>query len=138
MTARFMLDTNAVSIFMHGRSPTLDNEIVGHGNPRLSVSAITYGETLYGLRNRPEATRLAATAEMLFKMVEILPWTADAANTYGNLRAEMRRTGKSLQPLDMLIAAHAVSVGSVLVTADKAFRHVPGLESEDWTEPRSP
>ncbi len=131
-----MLDTNAVSVFMHGRSAALDIKIANYRKPVLSISAITYGETLFGLRNRPEAVRLAATADILFELVDILPWTAEVADSYGILRAEMRRAGISLQPLDMLIAAHAVSAGTVLVTADKAFRHVPGLETEDWTAPR--
>jgi tRNA(fMet)-specific endonuclease VapC len=45
----------------------------------------------------------------------------------------MRRAGKALQPLDMLIAAHALDAGATLVTNGRAFRHVPGLEIEDWT-----
>jgi len=137
MTSQFMLDTNAVSVFMHGRSVNLDIEIARYRKPALCLSAITYGETLFGLHNRPEAVRLAATANAFFEMVEILPWTAEVAVSYGVLRAEMRRSGKSLQPLDMMIAAHAVSVGAVLVTADQAFKHVPGLETEDWTVARS-
>ena len=88
------------------------------------------------LWRNPEATRLAVAANMLFGMVDILPWTAEAAESYGELRARMRRVGTALQPLDMLIAAHAVSVGAILVTADKAFRNVPGLEIDDWKAPR--
>jgi tRNA(fMet)-specific endonuclease VapC len=45
----------------------------------------------------------------------------------------MEQSGKSLQPLDMLIAAHALEAGATLVTNDRAFRHVPGLEIDDWT-----
>jgi tRNA(fMet)-specific endonuclease VapC len=137
MTTRVMLDTNAVSAFMLGRSAALDSRIARHAPSKLCISAVTYGEILYGLRNRPEAVRLAAAANTLLGMVEIVPWTSEAAEVYGQLRADMRQAGKSLQPLDMLIAAHAVSVGAILVTADKAFRHVPGLETEDWTLPSS-
>lgn len=54
---------------------------------------------------------------------------------YGELRAAMRRIGRGLQPLDMLIAAHALEAGAVLVSSDSAFRHVPGLAVEDWTAP---
>lgn len=44
----------------------------------------------------------------------------------------MRRLGKALQPLDMLIAAHALEAGATLVSSDRAFRQVPGLAVEDW------
>jgi tRNA(fMet)-specific endonuclease VapC len=128
-----MLDTNAVSVFMHGRSKAVDHEIAVRRKPELCISTITYGETLYGLANRPAALHLAVAAEMLFQMVDILPWTTDTARAYGQLRAAMRRSGLSLQPLDMLIAAHAVSVGATLITSDRAFLHVPELKIADWS-----
>jgi tRNA(fMet)-specific endonuclease VapC len=45
----------------------------------------------------------------------------------------MERVGKSLPPLDMLIAAHALEAGVTLVTNDRAFLYVPDLTVEDWT-----
>lgn len=129
-----MLDTNVVSAFMHGRNSVLDRRITVHRKSELCVSAITYGETRYGLAKRPEASRLAAAAEALFSSIEILPWTSDVARRYGDIRAELRRQGRALQPLDMLIAAHALEVGATLVTSDRAFRFVPGLSVENWLE----
>jgi tRNA(fMet)-specific endonuclease VapC len=41
--------------------------------------------------------------------------------------------GKLLAPLDLLIAAHAVSADAVFVTNDLAVRQVVGLQIEDWT-----
>jgi tRNA(fMet)-specific endonuclease VapC len=133
MSTRFILDTNVVSSFMHGRDRQLDARISVYVKPALCLSAVSYGETLYGLFHKPEAMRLAAAAERLFSMVDILPWTMDTARRYGELRVAMRRAGKALQPLDMLIAAHALEAGAVLVSSDTAFRYVPGLTVEDWT-----
>ena len=45
----------------------------------------------------------------------------------------MERQGKILAPLDLLIAAHALSVGAVMVTNDQAFCQVADLSIEDWT-----
>ena len=134
MKQRFMLDTNAVSAFMHGRSTTLDWRISAYGKAELCVSVVTYAETRYGLAQRPEAKRLAAAADALFDLVEILPWTAEVACRYGEMRAQLRREGRMLQPLDMLIAAHALEAGATLVTTDRAFRVVPGLMVENWLE----
>ena len=133
MTIMFMLDTNAVSIFIHGSSRTFDERVAEAGAGRLAVSAVSYGETFYGLAKNPGARRLHAAAEHLLQMVTILDWTATTGRRYGHLRAAMRRAGKALQPLDMLIAAHALEAGATLVTNDRAFRHVPGLAVEDWT-----
>ena len=46
----------------------------------------------------------------------------------------MERQGKFLAPLDMLIGAHALHLGAVLVTNDQAFGRVADLQTEDWTE----
>jgi tRNA(fMet)-specific endonuclease VapC len=134
MTGAYMLDTNAVSVFMRGHNPRLDARIAAAGPENIVISAISFGETLYGLAHNPAARRLHDAAEHLLSIVRILDWTVHTGQRYGTLRAEMRRTGKSLQPLDMLIAAHALDVGAALVTSDRAFRHVPGLTVEDWTE----
>ena len=129
-----MLDTNAVSAFMHGRSRTLDEAIAAHDRFDLCISAVSYGETLFGMAMRPEARRLAKAAHALFDNVDIVPWTSETAATYGQLRSAMRRAGIGLEPLDLMIAAHAVSLGATLVTSDTAFLHIPGLNVEDWTK----
>lgn len=133
MNTLFMLDTNAVGAFMRGNSSNLDKRIATATAERLVMSAVSYGETLYGLSNNPGARRLWAAAEHFLGLVKIVDWTAETGRRYGGLRAEMRRAGKSLQPLDMLIAAHALETGATLVSSDRAFRHVPGLTVEDWT-----
>ena len=68
------------------------------------------------------------------RRVDVLPWDSAVAERYGNVRADMERQGKTLAPLDSLIAAHALSVGAVLVTNDRAFAQVAGLHVEDWTD----
>ncbi len=129
-----MLDTNAVSMVMHGRSRVLDQRIAAHGRSELCISAVTLGETQYGLRNRPDAVRLAAAARLFLDRVEVLPWTAQTALTYGQMRADMRRAGLAMQSLDMMIAAHALSIEATLVTRDTAFRQIPGLSVADWSQ----
>ena len=60
-------------------------------------------------------------------------WDGPAASCYGGLRAELERIGRTLGPLDMMIAAHVITENAVLVSNDHAFSRVPGLRVEDWT-----
>ena len=63
----------------------------------------------------------------------ILPWDSAAAQAYGSLRAEQERKGRPFSAEDLMIVAHALSLGLVLITNDQAFRFVDGLKTEDWT-----
>jgi len=131
---RFMLDTNAVSVAVHRRSAVFDRKLGDVGGAAISISAITYGEIIFGLEWKPEAGRLAKSMSDFLLEISVMPWTDETAQVYGTLRAGLRRSGKTLAPLDMLIAAHALEVGATLVTSDRAFRYVPGLTVEDWTD----
>ena len=64
----------------------------------------------------------------------MLPWDRDVAECYGAVRAELELNGKTLAPLDLQIAAHALCLGAVMVTSDPVFRQVLGLQLEGWTK----
>lgn len=70
--------------------------------------------------------------ERLLSTIDIRPWTSATARCYGPLRAELTRIGKPLAPLDLMIAAHALTEGATLITADRAFAQVPGLALRDY------
>jgi len=88
---------------------------------------------MFGLDRRPTARILHRAVTEFLRRVEVHPWDSDIADAYGAMRAELQRLGKSLGPLDMLIGAHALFLGAVLVSNDQGFRTVPGLNLEDWT-----
>lgn len=98
------------------------------------ISTITEGELLFGLARRPEATRLRDLVDAFLLRTDVLPWDRDCAASYGQLRSAMAANGKTLSPLDLLIAAHAQAVDAVLVSNDQAFAQWPGLTLQDWTQ----
>lgn len=130
---RYMLDTNTVSHLIK-EHPAVSRRLVSTPMAFLCVSAITKGELLFGLAKRPDAKRLHLAVRELLRRVDVLPWDSAIAEPYGPLRADLERQGRILAPLDLLIAAHALSVGAVLVTNDRAFGQVAGLPVEDWTD----
>jgi len=128
---RYMLDTNTVSHLIKAH-PAVARRVVAAPMASLCVSAITEGELLFGLAKRPDAKQLHLAVRELLRRVDVLPWDSAIAEHYGTVRADMARQGKILAPLDLLIATHALSVGAVLVTNDRAFRQVVDLQVEDW------
>jgi tRNA(fMet)-specific endonuclease VapC len=129
---RYMLDTNAVSHFIKGH-PVVVRRVVAASITSLCVSAITEGELLFGLAKRPDAERLDRAVRAFLRRVDVLPWDSDVAGRYGTVRAAMERQGKILAPIDLLIGVHALNVGAVLVTNDRAFGQIDDLSIEDWT-----
>ncbi len=127
-----MLDTNIVTHFIR-QHPGVVGHVVAAPMASLCISAVTVGELLFGLAKRPEATRLHAAIREFLQRVEALSWDEAAAISYANVRVGLRNQGKTAAPLDLLIAAHAVSVDAVLVTNDRAFGQVPNLRLEDWS-----
>jgi tRNA(fMet)-specific endonuclease VapC len=132
-----MLDAKTISQLIKAH-PTVSRRMTTTPMSSLSISAITQGELLFGLAKRPEATRLHLAVRELPRRVDVLPWNSAAAECYGTVRAVMTRLGKVLAPLDLLIAAHALSVGAVLVTNDRAFGMVDALPIEDWSTDQVP
>jgi tRNA(fMet)-specific endonuclease VapC len=130
----YMIDTNTVSYIVRGRSAAARARLAGLRDDEVGcISVITEAEIRYGLARMPNAHVLRLAVEGFLSKIKILPWGGEEAIAYGNLRAKLESLGKTLGNLDMLIAAHAMSVGAVLVTNDKAFLHVDDLHAtEDW------
>jgi tRNA(fMet)-specific endonuclease VapC len=134
MTRLYLLDTNTVS-YLIKRHPQVTQHLLAVPMHSVCISAITAGELAFGLAKRPEAVALKAAVNEFLRRVEVLPWDATVALTYGALRAQMQSKGTPLAALDMQIAAHAVHVNATLITSDHAFLHIDQLLVEDWIEP---
>lgn len=128
-----MLDTNMVSHFIKGTN-NVRNKVVSVPMSELGISAITEGELLFGLAKKPDAKQLSIVVHEFLIRVDVLPWDSAVSACYGKLRADMQKKGKILGNLDLLIAAHALTLGLVLITNNRAFTQVEDLKIEDWTQ----
>jgi tRNA(fMet)-specific endonuclease VapC len=130
----YLLDTNIASCIIKGNSPAVDRRLAKVPMAQLAISSVTEGELRFGAARFPQAVRLHGMIEDFFLRVAILPWDSDAARQYGHLRAALERDGQPMGNLDVMIAAHALAVGAVLVTSDQAFARIKKLKIEDWTK----
>ena len=132
----YMLDTNTASYIIKGEPAAIRKHLRKVPMANVCISVITEAELLRGVAKKPEAKRLPVAIKEFLLRVEILPWDSDAANAYAQLRTVCENEGKPLGNMDMLIAAHSVAVGAVLITNDKAFYNVEHhLMLEDWSKP---
>jgi tRNA(fMet)-specific endonuclease VapC len=132
MTA-WMLDTNIASHVIKGDRPEITGRLAALPIADIVISSVTEGELLYGLARRGFPRALSERVRQFLLRVDVLPWDHGVTQTYGNLRAACEAAGTTLAPLDMMIAAHAVAVGSTLVTRDRAFARVSApLKTDEW------
>jgi len=130
----YLLDTNIAGDVIKGQPPQVRERLIALPVHEVSIAAVTQGELIYGVARRGNPVGLTALVHEFLIRVEVLPWTADVATVYGNLRASCASRGVTLGALDMMIAAQAVTDRAILVTREKAFTHLSNdLKIEDWS-----
>jgi tRNA(fMet)-specific endonuclease VapC len=133
MVARYLLDTNTASYVIKGNLPAVRRRLSRHPMSHVAISSVTEGELSFGVARKPDAVRLRVIVDEFLLRVTILPWDSLAARQYGGLRAGLERNGEPMGSLDMMIGAHALATGLILVTNDRAFSRIRGLKTQDWT-----
>jgi tRNA(fMet)-specific endonuclease VapC len=130
--AIYMLDTSIASAVIAGRVD-LDARLETIGPAWWCISAVTRAELRFGVMRRPEATKLARLVDAFLVAARTEPFDGRAADEFGRVRAELERRGEGIGVADELIAAHARSIGAVIVTDNaRHFSRVPRLSIENW------
>jgi tRNA(fMet)-specific endonuclease VapC len=111
-----LLDTDTASFIIKGRSPEIEAKLADIPPDRVCLSAITRAELMYGLRRIAPEHRLQVGVRAFLKIVPVLAWDADAADHYAYIRHQLTSSGQPIGDMDMMIAAHALALGAVLVT----------------------
>ena len=135
----YLLDTDTSSYFIKGRHPNLRNlraKVGGLARAGLAISSVTKAELLYGLKRLDENHDLHLSVNAFLSAIQILDWPSEAASLYADIRHRLTLAGQLIGELDMMIAAHALSLGAVLVTNNTRHyqRLCPPLRIENWTE----
>lgn len=131
---KYLLDTNICVYIIRKRPESVLRRLRRTRVTEVGISAITLSELEYGVAKslRPEANKLALV--QFLAPIEVVPYDDMAAERSGRIRALLERQGEPIGSMDVLIAAHALSLGCILVTNNEAaFRRVPELKVENWT-----
>jgi tRNA(fMet)-specific endonuclease VapC len=130
----YLLDTNILSELVRHPQGAVAQGIARVGENAVCTSIIVASELRFGAAKR-NAPRLAAQVEAILSAIEVRPFDTPADHEYARLRLHLEQAGTPIGPNDMLIAAHALAIESILVTANKGeFSRVPGLTVENWLE----
>ena len=132
---QYMLDTNICIYIIKKKPKAVIERFLQTEISQIGISSITLSELLYGVSKSSKPNQNQIALVQFIAPLEILPYDDQAAQHYGNLRAHLERQGKPIGSLDMLIAAHALSATSILVTNnEKEFSRIPALKIENWVK----
>ena len=130
---KYLLDTDTC-VYLIKRNPAQVHErFRRHRLSSVALSTIVVSELSWGAAKSGLPKNVEALDAFLAAF-QVVAYDQSAAFVYGRLRADLERRGTPIGPLDMLIAAHALSLDMTLVTNnEREFRRVPDLRIENWT-----
>ncbi|WP_312283480.1 type II toxin-antitoxin system VapC family toxin [Candidatus Igneacidithiobacillus taiwanensis] len=133
--ALYLLDTNIISALARDPHGPVQQHIQAVGPQAVCTSLIVVSELRYGLRKKGSA-RLTDNINRILATMTILAYSPPAEEVYAEIRHTLTLQGTPIGPNDFLIAAHTLSVGATLVTANTSeFCRVPHLAVENWLLP---
>ena len=130
---KYMLDTNIVIYLIKKQPESVLQKLQEYDPSDFCISSITLAEMEYGIAKSTSPEKNQAALSAFLSNIDILPFDDRAAVEYGDIRASLEKKGTPIGPNDMLIAAHARSLGLTIVTNNvKEFRRVNGLMLDNW------
>jgi tRNA(fMet)-specific endonuclease VapC len=134
MATRYLFDTNIISVLIRRPPAALQRRLRRTSADRVALSVVTEMELRYGLARNPGLS-IAPLVEEFLNGVTVMPLTSEVARHYAIIRVALEAKGTPIGPLDLMIAAHCLTLGLTLVTSDLGeFSRVPGLTAVDWTK----
>lgn len=131
---RFLLDTGIMGDFInHRRGVDLRVRLARERGATIGTCVPVVGELFFGVEasrsrdiNHPRLVRAISG-------IRCWPYTNEAAEEYGRIAAELKRIGRPMQQIDIMIAAIARTLGNcIVVSSDGDLQAIPGLATENW------
>ena len=131
---KYILDTNICIYIINEKPDKVLRKFELYPVYEFGISSITHAELQYGVeKSKNKNINQAALDEFLLPLT-ILPLHGKRLVTcYGEIRASLESKGQTIGPLDMLIAAHALSLDLTIISNNiKEFSRIPNLKCENW------
>jgi tRNA(fMet)-specific endonuclease VapC len=133
---KYLLDTNVCIDYVNRRYPSVVERVQRSLPEDLCLSSVVVAELRYGADRSARGAQNHERLDILTEEIQCVDFDLSAARAFGRLRSALEAVGAPIGPYDMMISAHALSLGLVLVTDNEGeFRRVAGLKVENWRIP---
>jgi tRNA(fMet)-specific endonuclease VapC len=130
---RYLLDTNVISTLVREPGGVIFQRLRDALPASACTSIVVAAEIQYGLRKK-SSLRLQTQVAAIMSVLDVYPIERPVEEHYADIRAHLERKGQPIGSNDLWIAAHARSLGMVLISDnEREFARVPGLTFENWS-----
>ena len=131
---KYMLDTNICIYLIKKKPEKVLRHFKAHAIGDIGISSITLAELRYGVDKSQQVQKNRDALYEFLLPLEIADFDDEATVSYGRVRVVLEKAGTPVGSMDMLIGAHALSLGATLVTNNvREFKHIKGLKIADWS-----
>ena len=132
---KVMLDTNTCIAIIKGKPPHVLRRFNAYKVGEIGVSSVTFAELEFGVAKSQHQEKNQAALDEFVLPLEIAYFNREAARVYGRVRAALEKKGTPIGALDLMIGAHALSLGVTLATNNtREFSRIKGLNVVDWLD----
>jgi len=131
---KYLLDTNICIYIINEKPKKVLRKFERYPVHEFAISSITHAELQYGVAKSKHRNKNQKALDEFLLPLTILPFHGKKLiETYGKIRTHLESKGKTIGPLDTLIAAHALSLGlSIISNNIHEFSRIPNLKCENW------
>lgn len=129
-----MLDTNICIYVLKERPVSVLTAFERAGD--IHISSIVYAELWSGIEKSSQKIKNNRKMELesFLSLIKVVSWNESAGKEYAKIHTYLKKSGTMIGNMDLLIASHALSLNSTLVTYNvHEFKRVQGLRIENWT-----
>ena len=132
---RVMLDTNICIALIRRKPPQVLRRFSAYKIGDIGISWVTLAELEFGVAKSRHLEENQAALDEFVLPLEIAGFDRQAARVYGQVRAMLEKGGTPIGALDLMIGAHALALGAMLVTNNtREFSRIRGLTVVDWLD----
>jgi len=133
---KYLLDTDICIFIIRKRPKSVFDILRQQAIGSVGISSVTYSELCHGAYKSQNREKNLSALEAFTAPLEVVPYDAIVGLTYGKVRRNLEQKGMPIGPLDLMIAAHALSLGLTLVTNNtREFERVEELNVINWLKP---
>jgi tRNA(fMet)-specific endonuclease VapC len=133
---KYLLDTNICIYIINEKPKKVLEKFEQYPVQEFAISSITHAELQYGVTKSKQKNRNQTALDEFLLPLTILPFHGSSLmRSYGQIRLFLESKGKTIGPLDMLIAAHAKALDLIIIANNiKEFARIPHLKCENWVQ----